>query len=61
MATTLAALTRNAKRKEHNMNAAIKDWEHDLGWLKKISMNNTALNGIGRVLPPKPLLSLSEW
>lgn len=35
MAFTLAALTRNAKRKGHNMSAAVRDWEHDLRWLKK--------------------------
>ncbi|MFA0167856.1 hypothetical protein AB4565_06540 [Vibrio breoganii] len=34
MAETLAALARNAKRKEANMSYAIRDWEHDLAWLK---------------------------
>ncbi|MCJ2375543.1 hypothetical protein LNL84_01695 [Vibrio sp. ZSDZ34] len=34
MAETLAALARNAKRKNANMKLAIKDWEHDLAWLK---------------------------
>ena len=34
MAETLAALTRNAKRKSRDMSAAIRDWEEDLQWLK---------------------------
>ncbi|SUQ33785.1 hypothetical protein [Vibrio vulnificus] len=34
MAETLAALTRNAKRKNQSMGAAIRDWEDDLQWLK---------------------------
>ncbi|EOK5608506.1 hypothetical protein ACM6UC_004509 [Vibrio parahaemolyticus] len=34
MAETLAALARNAKRKSANMEVAIRDWEHDLTWLK---------------------------
>lgn len=36
MAETLASLTKGAKRKKTaNMSLAIKDWEHDLAWLKK--------------------------
>ncbi|PMO64129.1 hypothetical protein BCT04_14555 [Vibrio breoganii] len=34
MAESLAAFARNAKRKDADMSYAIRDWEHDLAWLK---------------------------
>ena len=33
IAESIAAFTRNAKRKSHDMHAAIQDWEEDLNWL----------------------------
>ncbi|MEZ9819875.1 putative dsRNA-binding protein [Shewanella sp. 10N.286.45.A1] len=35
LANTIAALTRNAKRKNMDMNISISNWEADLNWLKE--------------------------
>ncbi|MEZ9906370.1 hypothetical protein AB4343_16215 [Vibrio breoganii] len=35
MAETIANLTKGAKRKSTDMQLAIRDWEHDLAWLKQ--------------------------